>query len=460
MSYRYKQGNQIGEYVILQELGQGGMGEVYRVVRAGDLQAADFGDDIDEFALKVCLSDELEERRRFAREVRAMELVNHKNVVPILDHALEHDPPYFVMPLARGSLLDEVGKLSHLEALEAFEQMCEGVVAAHEAGIVHRDLKPHNALRMPDGTVAVCDFGLVKIEPRDTTILTKTLYQLGTPLYMAPEQHIPGAARDADARVDVYALGVTVSQLVIGNWPHPPFTDGISTGLARVIKRATDRRDKRYDTVAQMLDALRAYIAAVKAPRDPIHVFTELLAPVQDLLGRKNQFNLQSVSTLLAYVRHLSANPQSLLDQFDRIPPMILTVAGKATPDELHDALDAYARALEATVENAREWAYAETVAHNMQSVFEGAERVDVKRIAAEVSLIAGADLHRFNAWDTFAAMVASVTGDATASVIADMLRDQPFRTYILHKRLLAARLHPFIEQAVRDVVREHAGGT
>lgn len=456
MSYRYKQGDQIGEYVVLQTLGQGGMGEVYRVARAKDIQAADFLDEVEEFAAKICVSDELEERRRLAREVRAMQLVNHKNIIPILDHALEHDPPHFIMPLAKGSLLDEVGKLSHLEALEAFEQMCEGVAAAHAAGIVHRDLKPHNALRMPDGTVKVCDFGLVKIEPRDTTILTKTVYQLGTPLYMAPEQHIPGGARDADARVDIYALGVTISQLATGQWPTPPFTDGISTGLARVIRRATDRRDKRYETVAQMLDALRAYIAAAKAPRDPIQVFTERLAPVQDLLGRKNQFNPVSVAALLTSVRYLAGNPASLLDQFDKIPATILSVAGKVTPDELHDALDAYARALEATVDNVREWPYAETVAHNMRAVFDKAERVDVKQIAAEVSLIAGADLHRFNAWDTFTAMVATVTDDTIASAIADMLRDHPFRTYLLRQRLQGVRLHSFIEQAVRDAVREH----
>jgi hypothetical protein len=69
MLYRYKQGDKIGEYVVIQRLGQGGMGEVYRVARTEDIQAADFGDEVEEFAAKVCLSDEIEERRRFAREV-------------------------------------------------------------------------------------------------------------------------------------------------------------------------------------------------------------------------------------------------------------------------------------------------------------------------------------------------------------------------------------------------------
>lgn len=83
-----------------------------------------------------------------------------------------------------------------------------GVQAIHNANGTHRDVKPANALRMDDRRVVLSDLGLVKLDPRDTTILTQTAAFIGTRAYCAPEQLLPGGSREADARTDVYQLGV------------------------------------------------------------------------------------------------------------------------------------------------------------------------------------------------------------------------------------------------------------
>src|SRR5262245_12112406 len=127
MSDRYKPKAVINAtYRVIRKLGSGGMGAVLLVERVADGE---------EFALKYCTATDNDALRRFAREVRAMERVSHPNVVPVLDSDLDHVPPYFVMPVAEGSLDQEIPALStnHEAALEAFLGLCDGVVAVHES---------------------------------------------------------------------------------------------------------------------------------------------------------------------------------------------------------------------------------------------------------------------------------------------------------------------------------------
>jgi eukaryotic-like serine/threonine-protein kinase len=144
----------------------GGMGTVFRVERMGDRK---------DYALKCCHLAGAD-RKRFAREARLMRRVRHPHIVPVVDANLEHSPPYFVMPLAEGSLLGELDRLGGQEAevLAIFGQICSGIQALHSSGIVHRDIKPANVLRFARGRYAVSDFGLAKLDTRDTTILTRT----------------------------------------------------------------------------------------------------------------------------------------------------------------------------------------------------------------------------------------------------------------------------------------------
>src|SRR5262249_51880612 len=155
------------------------------------------------------------------------------------DSNLSHEPPYFVMPLAVGSLSADLVWLSKDEeaALDAIKSIALGVQAIHAAGATHRDIKPLNALRLTDGSFAVSDLGLAKSNDRDTRVLTRTTGNLGTFAYAAPEQFQPGGTRDADARTDVYQIGKTLYELLTGEIPHMMDLRKVDAGLSLIIQR-------------------------------------------------------------------------------------------------------------------------------------------------------------------------------------------------------------------------------
>src|SRR6185295_8453927 len=179
-------------YEILEEIGRGGMGVVFR--------ARD---------------------RRLGREARAAAALNHPNIVTLFDAAQERDTLYITMELLRGSPLQKVlrekGRLSPGTVAKIGGQIAQGLQFAHEQGIVHRDIKTANIFFTDKKVVKIMDFGLAKMVEevrRSTTVVG------GTPYYMAPEQ---SAGEQVDHRADLYALGVTFFELLTGG---VPFKDG------------------------------------------------------------------------------------------------------------------------------------------------------------------------------------------------------------------------------------------
>jgi eukaryotic-like serine/threonine-protein kinase len=182
---RMPTGTRLGPYEIVEPIGAGGMGQVYR---ARDTRLNR------EIAIKVS-SEKFSER--FSREARAIASLNHPNIC----HLYDVGDDYLVMELIEGPTL--TGKLAEgpmpfAEAIRIARQIAEGVEAAHEEGIIHRDLKPGNVSIKPDGTVKVLDFGLAKVggtptapvdeSPTLTIHETKAGVILGTASYMSPEQ--------------------------------------------------------------------------------------------------------------------------------------------------------------------------------------------------------------------------------------------------------------------------------
>ena len=226
-------GDKLGPYEILEPLGAGGMGEVYR---AHDPRTAR------DVAVKI--ADE-EFSERFSREVRAVAALNHPNIC----HLYDVGPNYLVMELVEGpTLADRIapGPIPLKEALEIARQIAGALEAAHGHGIVHRDLKPANIKLKPDGTVKVLDFGLAKFgaAPEASAIAdgrtmtmgaTQAGAILGTPAYMSPEQ-----ARGAmvDRRTDTWAFGAVLYEILAG---RPAFEGQTVTDvLAAVIQRDPD----------------------------------------------------------------------------------------------------------------------------------------------------------------------------------------------------------------------------
>ncbi len=199
-----------------EEIARGGMGVVYDAVDTL-LQRP--------VALKLLLGDfgaSAQGLQQFLVEARAIAQLSHSNVVMIYDIGIMGKRHYIAMELVKGGSLSGLIKseksLSLCESMRIFVEMAKGLRAAHEAGIVHRDIKPANVLLTDKRQVKIVDFGLAKVAPDDEQEDNQTRFRTsGTPGYMAPEQ-IKG--EPLLPRTDIYALGITLFQMIIGQAPH------------------------------------------------------------------------------------------------------------------------------------------------------------------------------------------------------------------------------------------------
>jgi hypothetical protein len=201
----------LGRYHVVDQLGKGGMGEVYR---AFDLVLGQH------VALKFLPSQiglDPETLERFRNEVRLARQINHENVCGVYDIGDLDGEPFISMEYIDGedlsALLHRVGRLPVEMALSVAEHLCAGLSAAHERGVLHRDLKPSNVMLDSEGRVRITDFGLAILE----TEADHPDEVAGTPAYMAPEQWSGG---ELSARTDLYALGLILYQMFTGKKGH------------------------------------------------------------------------------------------------------------------------------------------------------------------------------------------------------------------------------------------------
>src|SRR5215831_17755554 len=227
-------GETFGNYRVTELIGEGGMGVVYLAEHPGIGRRA---------AVKVLrpgLTDSAEITGRFFNEARAANAIRHPGIVEVFDcGTLPSGVSYIVMELLEGenlaARLRRVGKLPIEEARRIAVQTASALAAAHAAGIVHRDLKPDNLYLVPDDRdptaemVKVLDFGIAKLGQgsNNSSVRTRTGSVMGTPAYMSPEQC--RGTREIDHRTDIYALGVTLYEMVCG---RPPF---VSEGFGEMI---------------------------------------------------------------------------------------------------------------------------------------------------------------------------------------------------------------------------------
>ncbi len=200
----------IGRYIDLHILGRGGMGAVYR----------GYDPELDRpVAVKVMLHSTPDFVARFRREAQAIARLTHGNVVQVFDFGVDtENNPYFVMELVEGTPLDALlkdrGRLPTADAIEIARQSALGLAAAHRAGIIHRDVKPSNLIVDARGGVKIVDFGIARAS--SGAQLTTAASLMGTPGYMSPEQ---AQGKPVDLRADIYALGLTLFEMVSGTAP-------------------------------------------------------------------------------------------------------------------------------------------------------------------------------------------------------------------------------------------------
>jgi serine/threonine-protein kinase len=208
-------GELIDHYRVLELVGRGAMGIVYKAL---DLNLER------QVAIKVMSAEarsDPEFVERFRQEARMQGALNHPNVALLFDYFVHDGAPVAVMEFIDGESLEQLirrrGAIPAHESIPIFKQALRGVAAAHRAGIIHRDLKPSNLMITRDDIVKVMDFGIAKRQGAPGT--TKVTTSIGSPLYMAPEQIL---GRPVDCRTDVYALGITLYELMSGQRPFNP----------------------------------------------------------------------------------------------------------------------------------------------------------------------------------------------------------------------------------------------
>ncbi len=262
-----------GRYEILQLLGEGGMGAVYK---ARDRE-------LDRFvALKVIRRDLASNTAivaRFKQELLLAHQVTHKNVIRIYDLTDADGVKFITMEFIEGAdlrrILLERGKFTPEEAVETIRQTCFALYAAHAVNVIHRDLKPQNIMRDLQGRTVVMDFGLARLVESDG--MTNTGALVGTMEYMSPEQAL---GRELDQRSDIFALGLVFFELLTGHTPYKADTaiasllkrsqeraipaveldPSIPKGLSDIVAKALERDVKdRYQTVQEILNDLDAW---------------------------------------------------------------------------------------------------------------------------------------------------------------------------------------------------------
>ncbi len=311
-----------GRYRVIKQIGEGGMGAVYEVehMEIGRLMAVKI--------LHAIFSSHTETVARFRAEARAATRIGHPNIVEVTDSGTTEDGRvYFVMERLNGVDLAQVMAderiVPDLRALNITLQLCEALHAAHETGIVHRDLKPENIfLTRREGQndfVKILDFGIAKhleLKSEDLRLTTPGI-AMGTPEYMAPEQ---AAGENVDRRIDIYATGALLYEMLTGHLPHegenlmkmlslkasqpptPPrrYRPDLPAGLEQVILKALAmNREQRFQTMLELARALRPFETEPGRPqrRSVALPLTDIPTASKDIPARQLADDLEDVPT-------------------------------------------------------------------------------------------------------------------------------------------------------------------
>jgi len=299
----FKDNGMIGPYQILEKIGQGGMGSVFKA----------YHQELDRFvALKVLHPAHQEDQAfigRFQREARLVAKLEHPNIVPIYDFSRAENQPYLVMKYIEGSTLKQrlaEAPLGFNEITQVVNSVGSALAYAHQQGVLHRDIKPSNILIGTDGMMYLADFGLARIVSAEASTLSAESI-VGTPHYISPEQAI---GRDAlTEKTDVYSFGIMLYEIIVGQIPFDSNTPlsiihdhiytplpqprilnpNISEQVEHVLQKALAKNpDDRYENIVQMVSDFNNAWLSSQYTMQNVPVATESFHSVQQSVAQKS----------------------------------------------------------------------------------------------------------------------------------------------------------------------------
>lgn len=291
---------QIGNFTVLERIGQGGMAVVYRA------RQPSMNRDV---ALKIIRFDsatpsEHTFRARFEREVAMITSLEHIHILPVYDHGIQGNLAYLAMRLLRGGTLVEQmysGPIPLSKAVTIFAQVARGLAYAHNKGVIHRDLKPANIIFDDAGNAVLTDFGLAKIVTgSDEHDITQTGNIVGTPTYMSPEQ-LRGAP--LDHRSDIYNMGVILYQMLTGKAPFGGKETDMATVIYRHLQEPPPPLRNHIPTLPHQVEAV-VLRALSKDPKDRYNNIGDMVVDLYTAAGMQPSStdypvaNIPSASTL------------------------------------------------------------------------------------------------------------------------------------------------------------------
>ncbi|GAB4397029.1 MAG: hypothetical protein OHK0053_12530 [Microscillaceae bacterium] len=256
-------GERILNYKIESRLGEGGIGAVYLATHT------QLGRPVAIKVLHPELSNNPEIRERFRQEATTLSALQHVNIITLYDYLEEERGLFLILEYAPGQSLDAFitqvsGPIPEEKALYFFGQILDGLAYAHQKGVVHRDIKPSNFIVTPQSEIKILDFGIAKILKEGRAQFTKTGTQLGTVLYMSPEQ-VQG--KTVDKRTDIYSLGLTLFEMLTGRCPYDGNALTEFQVYEKILNEPLPRMQAFYPSVGAHLQAL-VDKATAKRPED------------------------------------------------------------------------------------------------------------------------------------------------------------------------------------------------
>ncbi|MCP4375535.1 MAG: serine/threonine protein kinase [bacterium] len=322
----------IGDYHVLDVIGSGGMGQVYKARHRIMKRLV---------AIKIMHTAKAANPklvRRFYREVEAVARLSHPNIVTAYDAGETPGGLYLAMEYVKGVdlsvILRSISSIETDQAINVVLQVANGLTYAHQHNVIHRDIKPGNLLVSRDGTVKILDMGLARFTEDEAADVSLTMIGplMGTVEYMAPEH--AANARDADHRSDIYSLGCTMYRMLTGRLPY-----GGETPVEKLIAQREHPIPQLSDKVSDIPEALQDIFARMvaKDPDDRYQSMEECLSDLQDVARKSKPCDIsvltdREFSTATTIFEEGPADADTTITYQEDMPTVTLDVAGMMQP--------------------------------------------------------------------------------------------------------------------------------